>query len=54
MAGPFVNYAIYNKEKDNWLVIEGYVSAPSSKQRNYLFEIEAILKSVKFVDKKEG
>ena len=54
MAGPFVNYAIYNKEKDNWLVIEGYVSAPSSKQRNYLFEIEAILKSVRFEDKEEG
>lgn len=54
MAGPFVNYAIYNKEKDNWLIIEGYVSAPSSKQRNYLFEIESILKSVKFVDKEEG
>jgi hypothetical protein len=53
MAGPFVNYAIYNKEKDNWLVIEGYVSAPSSKQRNYLFEIESILKSVRFVDKEE-
>jgi hypothetical protein len=54
MAGPFVNYAIYNKEKDNWLIIEGYVSAPSSKQRNYLFEIESILKSVRFVDKEEG
>ncbi|AUC78663.1 DUF4837 domain-containing protein [Nonlabens sp. MB-3u-79] len=53
MAGPFVNYAIYNKEKDNWLIIEGYVSAPSSKQRNYLFEIESILKSVRFVDKEE-
>jgi hypothetical protein len=53
MAGPFVNYAIYNKEKNNWLVIEGYVSAPSSKQRNYLFEIESILKSVRFVDKEE-
>jgi hypothetical protein len=53
MAGPFINYAIYNKEKDNWLIIEGYVSAPSSKQRNYLFEIESILKSVRFVDKEE-
>ena len=53
MAGPFVNYAIYNKEKDNWLNIEGYVSAPSSKQRNYLFEIEAILKSVHFLEVKD-
>lgn len=52
MAGPFVNYAIYNEGKNNWLIIEGYVSAPGSKQRNYLFEIEAILKSVQF--KKES
>lgn len=50
VAGPFVNYAIYNKQKDNWLIIEGYVSAPSSAQRNYLFEIEAILKSVRFIE----
>jgi hypothetical protein len=53
VAGPFVNYAIYNKQKDNWLIIEGYVSAPSSKQRDYLFEIEAILKSVHFLEKKK-
>ncbi|WP_405370102.1 DUF4837 family protein [Nonlabens sp. Asnod2-A12] len=53
MAGPFVNYAIYNKEKDNWLIIEGYVSAPASAQRNYLFEIEAILKSVHFLETKK-
>jgi hypothetical protein len=50
VAGPFVNYAIYNKQKDNWLIIEGYVSAPSSAQRNYLFEIESILKSVRFIE----
>lgn len=53
MSGPFLNYAIYNKERDNWLIIEGYIFAPSAKHRNYLFELEAILKSVKFVDKKE-
>lgn len=53
VAGPFVNYAIYNKQKDNWLIIEGYVSAPSSPQRNYLFEIEAILKSVRFIEPKK-
>jgi hypothetical protein len=53
VAGPFVNYAIYNEQKDNWLIIEGYVSAPSSAQRDYLFEIEAILKSVHFLEKKK-
>ncbi len=48
MAGPFVNYAVYNKEKNNWLIIEGFVSAPNAEQRNYLFELEAILKSIEF------
>ena len=51
MAGPFVNYAIYNPKKKNWLIAEGYVSAPNSEQRNYMFELEAILKSIEFIDK---
>jgi len=50
MSGPFLNYAIYNKKKNNWLIIEGYIFAPSAKQRNYLFELESILKSVKFLE----
>lgn len=49
MSGPFINYAVYNKEKNNWLILEGYVSAPNSVQRNYLFELEAILRSVRFI-----
>nr|WP_042269255.1 DUF4837 family protein [Nonlabens ulvanivorans] len=53
MSGPFLNYAIYNKEKNNWLVIEGYIFAPSAKQRNYLFELESILKSVKFISQED-
>jgi hypothetical protein len=53
MAGPFINYAVYNKQRNNWLILEGYVSAPNTTQRNYLFELEAILKSVQFKDKKD-
>lgn len=49
MAGPFVNYAIYNPKRKNWLIAEGYVSAPNSEQRNYMFELEAILKSIEFL-----
>ena len=48
MAGPFINYAVYNKKRNNWLILEGYVSAPNTTQRNYLFELEAILRSVEF------
>lgn len=48
MSGPFINYAVYNAEKNNWLILEGYVSAPNTAHRNYLFELEAILRSVRF------
>jgi hypothetical protein len=48
MSGPFLNYAIYNAEKNNWLVAEGYVFAPSAEQRDFMFELEAILRSISF------
>ncbi|ALJ05593.1 endonuclease [Pseudalgibacter alginicilyticus] len=47
MAGPFVNYAIEDKVNNRWVVIEGFVFAPSVEKRDYMFEIEAIIKSVK-------
>jgi hypothetical protein len=52
MAGPFINYAVYNKHRNNWLILEGYVSAPNTTQRNFLFELEAILRSAQFVSDK--
>ncbi|AZQ43134.1 DUF4837 family protein [Nonlabens ponticola] len=54
MAGPFLNYAIYNADKEKWLIVEGYISAPNAVQRNYLFEIEAILNSIRFVEKEDN
>lgn len=48
MSGPFVNYAIEDKANDRYLVLEGYVFAPSVEKRDHIFELEAILKSVKF------
>lgn len=50
MSGPFLNYAIYNEKRDSWIIAEGYIYAPSADQRNYLFELEAILKSIRFVE----
>ncbi len=50
MSGPFLNYAIYNEKRDSWIIAEGYIYAPSAAQRNYLFELEAILRSIKFVE----
>lgn len=50
MAGPFVTYAIKDKENDRYVILEGFVFKPSSSKRQQMFEIEAILKSTEFVD----
>ncbi|NNC50129.1 MAG: DUF4837 family protein [Flaviramulus sp.] len=47
MGGPFINYAIEDKINKRWVVIEGFVFAPSVEKRNYMLELEAIIKSVK-------
>lgn len=46
MAGPFVNYAIEDKVNNRFLVAEGYVYAPSRDKREYVFELESIIKSI--------
>ncbi|MGA1226373.1 MAG: DUF4837 family protein [Tamlana sp.] len=47
MAGPFINYTIEDKTNTRWVVLEGFVFAPSVEKRNYMLELEAIIKSVK-------
>jgi hypothetical protein len=52
MSGPFINYAIKDKRKKRILVIEGFCYAPSKDKRDLMLELEAIIKSVKFVNPK--
>ncbi|RPE00236.1 DUF4837 family protein [Aureibaculum marinum] len=47
MAGPFLNYTILDKENNRILVIEGFTYAPSINKRDFMFELEAILKTLK-------
>lgn len=47
MGGPFINYAIEDKINNRYLVAEGYVYSPSTSKREYVFELEAIIKSIK-------
>jgi len=47
MAGPFLNYIIEDKINKRLLVIEGFAFAPSVAKRDYMFELEAIMKSIK-------
>ena len=46
MAGPFINYAIEDKINKRWLVLEGFAFAPSVEKRDYMFELEAIIKTI--------
>lgn len=48
MSGPFINYAIEDKPNNRYVVVEGYVFSPSVEKRNNIFELEAIIKSIKF------
>ena len=47
MARPFFNYAIIEKKNNRLLVVEGFTYAPSVNKREFLFELEAIAKSLK-------
>jgi len=47
MAGPFLNYAIKDEAHQRYLIFEGFVFAPSVAKRDYVFEFEAIAKSLK-------
>ncbi|MFV0566824.1 MAG: DUF4837 family protein [Flavobacteriaceae bacterium] len=47
MGGPFINYAIEDKANNRWVIIEGFAFAPSVEKRDYMLELEAIIKSVK-------
>ncbi|CAM1352166.1 DUF4837 family protein [Tenacibaculum crassostreae] len=47
MAGPFINYSIIDKENNRVLVFEGFTYAPSVNKRDFVFELEAIAKSLK-------
>lgn len=47
MAGPFINYIIEDKTNNRLVVAEGFTFAPSIEKRNQIFELEAIIRSIK-------
>lgn len=48
MGGPFLSYAFKDDDTGRLLVIEGFSYTPSAKKRDFVFELEAILKTVTF------
>ncbi len=47
MAGPFLNYTILDEANNRLVVVEGFTYAPSVNKRAFVFELEAIAKSLK-------
>lgn len=48
MSGPFVNYCFTDNLKDRLLIADGFVYAPAKAKRDYMFELETIIRSIKF------
>lgn len=46
MGGPFISYTLEDPENERLVVIEGFSYSPSSKKRDFVFQLEAILKTV--------
>ncbi|MFH6603081.1 DUF4837 family protein [Maribacter algicola] len=51
MAGPFLTYIIKDAENDRTMVLEGFVFAPATNKRDDIFQLEAIMKTVRFLPK---
>ena len=47
MAGPFLNYTVIDKANNRLLVFEGFTYAPNANKRDFMFELEAIIKTLK-------
>jgi len=48
MAGPFLTYIIKDTAKNRIMVLEGFVFAPATNKRDDIFQLEAIMKTVRF------
>ena len=49
MSGSFINYAIMDRKKREFIIIEGFCYAPSTAKRDLMHELESIIKSVHFL-----
>ena len=47
MSGPFINYAIKDEINNRYIIAEGFAYAPAVEKRDFVFELESIIKSIK-------
>lgn len=46
MGGSFINYNVFDEKNDRVIFLDAFIYAPDLKKRNYLLQLEAILKSL--------
>jgi hypothetical protein len=49
MTGPYVNFAIKDKKRKRFIIIDGFAYNPVHSKKELLFEMEAIIKSTKIL-----
>jgi len=47
MGGPFYSYTFITADGKSCITVDGFVYAPQENKRDYLREVEAIVKTVK-------
>jgi len=47
MAGPFISYFVHDIKNNRLVVVEGLAYAPVIKKRDFVFEMESIIRSLK-------
>jgi len=52
MGGPFISISMVDEKNYNVVTVEGMVFAAGHKKRNYIRQLEAIIMSMKLLDKK--
>ncbi|MFK7813221.1 MAG: DUF4837 family protein [Maribacter sp.] len=48
MAGPFITYIIDDVPNNRKMVVEGFTFAPATNKRDNMFQLEAIMKTMRF------
>ncbi len=48
MAGPYINYTLVDEHRNRVICIDGYVYAPKFDKREYVRELEALIKTITF------
>jgi len=46
-AGPFVSYTVEDSQNKRLIVVEGLTYAPSLSKRDFMFEVEAVIRTLK-------